>query len=103
MLDKTAYISELAAQFTQIFQLSKAGKDNSTQRYRTQGFIQAGELMQLCSRDEVQHLMQSAHIAVFGCSVEQRQGSNASKARRQQALSDGNYEYFDEPAVSRQK
>jgi len=43
------------------------------------------------------------HFEVFGCSVEQRSGVKASKARRQQALSTGNYDSFEEPAVNRQK
>lgn len=97
------YLSELAAQFKQIFTLSKAGNDNSIERYRAQGFIQAGELLQLCSRDDVQHIMQQMHQDVFGCSVEQRSNNNASKAQRQQALSAGDYDYFDEPAINRQK
>ena len=102
-MDKHSYISELAAQFKQIFILSKAGNDNSIERYRAQGFIQAGELLHLCSRDDVQHIMQQMHQEVFGCSVEQRSNNNASKARRQQALSTCNYDYFDEPAINRQK
>lgn len=103
ILDKQSYISELAAQFKQIFILSKAGSDNSVERYRAQGFIQAGELLQLCSRDDVQHIMQQMHQHVFGCSVEQRSNNNANKARRQKALNAGDYDYFDEPAINRQK
>lgn len=102
-MHKQMYLSELAAQFKQIFTLSKAGNDNSIERYRAQGFIQAGELLQLCSRDDVQHIMQQMHQDVFGCSVEQRSNNNASKAQRQQALSTGDYDYFDEPAINRQK
>jgi len=56
-VDKSVFISELAAQFRQIFQLSKAGTDNSAQRYRAQGFIQAGELLQLCTRAEIEKIM----------------------------------------------
>lgn len=102
-MHKQMYLSELAAQFKQIFTLSKAGNDNSIERYRAQGFIQAGELLQLCSRDDVQHIMQQMHQDVFGCSVEQRSNNNASKAQRQRALSTGDYDYFDEPAINRQK
>ena len=103
MIHTNNYLDALSAQFRQIFLLSKAGKDNTTERLRTQGFIQAGELLQQCTKADVQNLMQQIHHEVFGCSIEQRLNHNSNKSKRQQALSSGDYEYFDEPTVIRVK
>lgn len=80
---------------------SKAGKENSEQRLRAQGFIHAGELLEICSRQEVHQLMEQTHIEVFGASIADRKPSEL--ARRQQALKLGDYDYFDEPALLRQQ
>lgn len=93
------FLNTLKQQFVDIFTTSKAGKDTAALRSRTQGFIYAGELLDLCSRDEVKQLMQETHLAIFGCSTEQRRPNE--KARRQQALKAGDYDYFDEPAFNR--
>lgn len=99
MLQQDLFLITLEAQFRDLFQTSKAGKDNSVQRLRAQGFIHAGELLQLCSRQQVQQLMEKVHLEVFGISIADRKPS--AQARRQQALQLGDYDYFDEPAFNR--
>lgn len=95
---KALFFQALQAQFTTIFTLSLQKKDNSAARLRTQGFIQAGELLAVCERHEVQQLMEQAHFDVFGCSIAERQ---PEKTRRAQALKNGDDDYFDEPACNR--
>lgn len=92
-------LSTLKQQFVDIFTTSKASKDTKNLKSRTQGFICAGELLELCSREDVTQLMEQMHQDVFGCSIEQRKPNE--KARRQQALKAGDYDYFDEPAFNR--
>jgi hypothetical protein len=99
MLQQDLFLITLEAQFRDLFQASKAGKDNSEQRLRAQGFIHAGELLQLCSRQQVQQLMEKVHLEVFGISIAERKPS--AQARRQQALQLGDYAYFEEPAFNR--
>lgn len=101
MPQQDLFLSHLQAQFREIFQTSKAGNDNSEQRLRTQGFIHAGELLQLCSRTQVQQLMEKTHLEVFGLSISDRKPSEAVK--RQLALKHGDYDYFEEPAFVRQQ
>ncbi len=108
MEQQQIFFNELARQFSHIFQLSQQGHDNSPERLRAQGFIQAGELCGLCSREQVQHLMEQIHQHVFGQSVAERtatqqahQAETLRKQQRQQALADGNYDFFNEPALSR--
>lgn len=103
-----AFFTELTHQFSHIFQLSQQGHDNSNERLRAQGFIQAGEVCGLCTREQVQQLMEQIHQHVFGQSVAERSASQQAlqadaqrKQQRQQALADGNYDFFNEPALSR--
>ncbi len=99
MQQQDLFLVQLEKQFHEIFQTSKAAKDNSAQRLRTQGFIHAGELLQICSRQQVQQLMEKVHLEVFGVSISERKPSEAAK--RQQALKHGDYDYFEEPAFVR--
>lgn len=99
VLQQDLFLITLEAQFRDLFQASKAGKDNSEQRLRAQGFIHAGELLQLCTRQQVQQLMEKVHLEVFGISIADRKPS--ARARRQQALQLGDYAYFEEPAFNR--
>lgn len=98
-LQRELFLITLHQQFTDMFLASKAGKDNAEQKLRSQGFIHAGELLELCSRQEVQQLMEQVHHEVFGVSIAKRQPSEQS--RRQHALNLGDYDYFDEPAINR--
>lgn len=100
VLQQDLFLITLEAQFRDLFQASKAGKNNSEQRLRAQGFIHAGELLQLCTRQQVQQLMEKVHLDVFGISITERKPS--AQARRQQALQLGDYAYFEEPAFNRQ-
>lgn len=100
VLQRDLFLITLEAQFRDLFQASTAGKDNSEQRLRAQVFIHAGELLQLCSRQQVQQLMEKVHIEVFGLSIAERTPS--AQVRRQQALQLDDYAYFEEPAFNRQ-
>ncbi len=99
VLQRDLFLITLEAQFRDLFQASKAGKDNSEQCLRAQGFIHAGELLQLCSRQQVQQLMEKVHLEVFDISIAERKPS--AQARRQQALQLGDYAYFEELAFVR--
>lgn len=108
MEQQQVFFNELARQFSHIFQLSQQGQDNSNERLRAQGFIQAGELCGLCTRQQVQQLMEQIHQHVFGQSVAERSATQQAqhadslrKQQRQQALADGNFDFFNEPALSR--
>lgn len=86
-------------QFVEIFRQSKAGQDSQVAKHRAQGFIHAGELLGLIRRDTLQALMEQCHQEVFGCSIDARTPS--LRAQRQAALANGDYQYFDEPALLR--
>jgi len=93
------FLITLKHQFSDIFTTSKAGKDTAELRFRAQGFVHAGELLELCSRAEIKQLMEDVHKDVFGITVAERKPKEYD--RRQQALKLGDYDYFDEPAFNR--
>lgn len=95
------FITALNQHFIDIFTTSKAGQDTVELRLRAQGFIHAGELLQLCSRSEVQEIMDARYYDVFGCTYADRKPKEHQ--RRQQALKLGDYDYFDEPAFNRRR
>lgn len=108
MEQQQLFFTELARQFSQIFHLSQQGHNNSNERLRAQGFIQAGELCGVCTRAQVQQLMEQIHQHVFGQTVAERTATQQAqhadtqrKQQRQQALAEGNYDFFNEPALSR--
>lgn len=99
MTSQALFFQSLEQQFHTIFSLRKDGKDNQQAKLRAQGFIHAGELLQLCQREQVQHLMEQVHQNVFGFSLAERDFSETS--RRQQAIAEGDYDYFEQPAWGR--
>jgi len=101
VLQRDLFLITLESQFRDIFYASKSGKDNTELRLRAQGFIHAGELLQLCTRQDVQQRMEKIHLEIFGVSISQRKPSEATK--RQHAILSGDYDYFDEPAWLRQQ
>ena len=67
-------------------------------KHRIQGFINAGEFLNLLSREEAISIINKAHIAVFGITKEQRKAhSEAIKA----VIKGGDDSVFDIPAVER--
>lgn len=91
----------LKQQFTDIFTTSKAGKDTAELRFRVQGFVHAGELLELCSRAEIKQRMEDLHKDVLGFTVVDRKPKEYD--RRQQTLKLGDCDYFDEPAFNWQR
>jgi len=95
---RSQFLQALALQFSDIFEGRKNHKNVTEQKLRTQGFIQAGELLHICSRDDIQQLMEQIHQQVFGQSIAERQQQQNA---RQQAIADGDFDYFEQPAWER--
>lgn len=102
-MNKNIFLAELSAQFLRIFTEGKQGMDVTEQRLRSQGFIQAGELLQLVSRAEISALMASVHQQVYGQSVDERLAGKQRQAARRAALANGDMQFFSEPACQRQQ
>ena len=98
-MDKQIFMQQAKNQFLQIFQKSKAGQPVVVEKHRAEGFLYAGELLGLTDKSELQHLMEQAHLEVFGYPLQDR--AAGYQQQRKAALSQGQFQYFDEPAISR--
>ena len=61
------------------------------------GFLEAGTLLQICSKEELQQLIDTEHLAIFGISRSER-----SKRREEEGLlEDADWSGYDAPASER--
>lgn len=98
-MDKQLFMQQAKNQFLQIFQKSKASQPVLVEKHRAEGFLYAGELLGLTDKTELQQLMEQAHLEVFGYSLQDQ--AAGYQQQRKSALSQRQYQYFDEPAISR--
>jgi hypothetical protein len=99
ILDKQIFMQQVKNQFLHIFQKSKASQPVTVEKHRAEGFLYAGELLGLTDKTELQQLMEQAHLDVFGYPLQDR--AAGYQQQRKAALSQGQFQYFDEPAISR--
>ena len=99
-MDKQIFMQQAKNQFLQIFQKSKASQPVTVEKHRAEGFLYAGELLGLTDKAELQQLMAEAHLEVFGYALSERLDY---QQQRKTALADGQFDYFDEPAISRRR
>lgn len=78
---KEKFLAELRQQLTETFTAAKAGiKVSDADKYRCEGFMQAGVALGLVTDDEVSSLINTVHIDVYGQSiVEKRLSKQTSK------------------------
>ncbi len=98
-MDKQLFMQQAKSQFLQIFQKSKANQVVTIEKHRAEGFLYAGELLGLTDKNELQQLMEQAHLEVYGYPLQDR--SAGYQQQRKAALSQGQFQYFDEPAITR--
>ncbi len=91
---------ECLRQFIDYFTLLKNSKVDNELKNRLQGFISAGEFLEVISRQEASELMEQAHLTVFKISSQERQ---SQKSLRKSALNDDNSDFFTVPAIERNK
>ena len=75
---KEKYLTELRSQLQDAFKAAKAGQPvSAADKYRCEGFMQAGEFLGLVTDDEISALINSVHISVYGQSIlEKRMAHN---------------------------
>ena len=73
MMDNSDYFAEISNHLTKLFKASKEGyKIPDIDRHRLEGFIHAGIFLNITTRGEMTNLMEQAHYAVFGKTIEER-------------------------------
>lgn len=72
-MEKNEYIDEVSNRFSKLFRASKAGyKVPDAERYRLEGFIQAGLYLGLATNSEMKEIMEQVYFSVFGKTISQR-------------------------------
>lgn len=81
----------LRQQFLAILQDRKANKDTTEQLLRNQGFICAGEMLEICSRQEVQKELAQMYKDVLGTEL----AKEKIKALSKPAMMSGDYQFIE--------
>jgi len=99
-MNKEEYSAYCYAQLLQVFSHIHKGQKDDKLKFRTEGLLQAGKLLGLLSRTDAAELMDKAHLAVFGQTIE---GRKNYKENVRKALVDDNSDFFNIPAYERRK
>jgi len=91
-MNKTEYLKSIETQLTEVFKQVQIGNRPDKQKYRTEGFMQAGRVLGLVDETELTKLMEQTHINVFGMTIKEREQKKAELA---QQLEDNDYKMFD--------
>ena len=98
MTQKEQFTGEVERRFRALFSASRAGyRQPDTERHRLAGFINAGVFLGLTSNAEMQELMESVHLEVFGETMTKRR-----QTRPGFWLDEGrDYAQYESPAFER--
>jgi hypothetical protein len=97
-MEQDSFKQECHRQLLIHFNLVKKQKVDDTMKHRIQGFINAGEFLNLVTREEAIQIIDVAHLETFGVTKEQRM---TRKTSIKSALKGENESYFDIPAIER--
>lgn len=102
MDDKTVngFKVEVTKRLVKLFEKSKSNEIVDKEKHRLEGFLHAGEFLNLISHSEGEKLLAEAHMQVFGERVESRK-TRKEKLRR--AVESDDEEYFETSALLRNK
>jgi hypothetical protein len=99
-MNKQEYSAYCYSQLVQVFSNTHKGQKDDKLKFRTEGLLQAGKLLGFFSPYDAKELMDKAHIAVFGQTIEERKNN---KENVKKALIDDDSDFFNIPAYERRK
>jgi hypothetical protein len=97
-MEQENFKRECHRQLLEHFNLVKKQKVDDAMKHRIQGFINAGEFLNIVTREQAIQLIDIAHLEVFGVTKEQRK---SRKTSMKSALKGEDENYFDIPAIER--
>lgn len=97
-MDNSKFIEYCKAELYKSFSNTKSGKLDNTQRHRTEGLLHAAQLLEILNPSDIQSMIDSEHMDVFGESIESRKNRKEKITKLGDAQLD---EYFDIPAIER--
>jgi hypothetical protein len=72
---KKKFLKNLEAQLRESLTAARAGeKISAADKYRCEGFMQAGVELGLVSDEEIQELIKAVHVSVYGETITARRG-----------------------------
>ena len=72
---KKKFIKNLEAQLRETMMVARAGgKITDADKYRCEGFMQAGVELELVTDEDIQALIKAVHVSVYGESITARRG-----------------------------
>ena len=80
-MDKESFKQACIRQLLTSFELLQKNKLDTGLKHRVQGFINAGEFLNVITRADAIQLMDDAHLSVFGVTNEQRKERKAEIKR----------------------
>ncbi len=98
MMNKEEYLDSCRKQLVKIFNLAKNHKKDDKQKFRTEGFIQAGKVLGMITHEDAIDVMEKAHFDVFGESMDSRKNRKASL---KEAVARGDDNFINIPAYER--
>jgi hypothetical protein len=99
-MNNQEYSAYCYAQLVQVFSNTHKGQQDHKLKCRTEGLLQAGQLLGFLSKADALELMDLAHIEVFGQSIEARKNH---KENVKKSLIDDGSDFFNIPAYERCK
>ena len=96
--ETTKFLEACTTQLVNLYNASKEGKNVDADKYRVQGFMNAGELLGVISKGEGQALIADLHLQVFGETIDER----AKRKSKLEALKASDPDaYIEIPAIER--
>jgi len=98
LMEQDNFNKECHRQLLEHFNLVKTQRTDDAMKHRIQGFINAGEFLNIVTREEAIQIIDVAHLEAFGVTKEQRKNRKTSI---KSALKGEDESYFDIPAIER--
>ena len=97
-MDKNDYLIEINKRLTKLFKASKEGyRILDIDRYRLEGFMQAGIFMKIATPAEMSALMEDVHYSIFGKTTRERRSEKSTTWSDIEI----DYDKFDSPTYLR--
>ncbi|WP_049779549.1 hypothetical protein [Ferrimonas balearica] len=100
MMDERArneYLESCHQQLRELFSTDSGKRSDPAALHRVQGFIHAGKVLGVLTREQSQTMMEQVHLEVRGETLAER----AQRKARLEAARRGEYECFDTPPSER--
>ena len=97
-MNKEMYFSEIKGRYELMCIALKNGNDiSASEKGRFEGFMQAGLLLRVTTKNELQQLLESIHFKVFGKSIAERNQGHSNWFSEDEV----DYEAYDRPSIER--